>query len=147
MNIVRLNNDSKIKYINQLLVFLGDDSKRLIPEAMECLVAVKGDESLGFIVINFSDESVPLIECIYVAPNVRYTGIGKALLDAAELMCIVSGYESLSFVSYKKQPGNNNIFDYDVDLLIGFFESNGYFLTEVDIPGEDFSIVRGNRVF
>lgn len=148
MDIVRLNDDNKNKYINQLTEILEGASTRLSTSAIECLVALEGDVTEGFIVIDFSDGTFPMIDCIYVVPDRRYSGIGKALLDAAELMCIASGYHNLSFVSHCRLSTKKNIFGHNVSQLMSFFENNGYFLTAVDLPPEeDLSIIRGNKVF
>lgn len=163
MEIVRLTEKNKIEYAEFINIILEQNNTGLNPN-IECLVAIDGTTEktidgtteeatdrttvMGFVVVDFSDEQFPLISCMYVVPNSRYLGVGSALLDAAELMCIGGEYESLSLISQKRLSTKQNLFGYNVDELKQFFENRGYFITEVELPpGEDLAIVRGNKVF
>ncbi len=147
MRIVRINEKNKNEYVEFINTILEQNNSELNPNA-ECLVAIEDMRIEGFVVVDFSDDQFPLISCLYVVPTKRYLGIGNALLDAAELMCIGGEYASLSFISQKRLSTKQNLFGYNVDDLKQFFENRGYFITEVELPPkEDLAIVRGNKVF
>jgi ribosomal protein S18 acetylase RimI-like enzyme len=67
------------------------DRARLIQSALrtgECMVAVDGDEVLGFGILNYTFFQQGFVPLLVVGMGSRRTGIGKALLSALERRCV-----------------------------------------------------------
>lgn len=134
MEIFRINTENKTIYEGFLNSILRLNSSELDFEKKEYIAAAKNSELAGFIAVDFTEDNYSVLECIYVLEQYRYQGIGSALLTAAEFMCTVSGYDSLSLVCNSSGISGRNVYGSSKGELCDFFEKRGYLTETVEMP-------------
>lgn len=89
MEIVRVTNYNVDEYEELLKVLLPNRYRESRLEGLECFAVNDNDEICGILAIDITDE-LPVIECIYVMPYLRFLGYGERLLSAAELSLVTN---------------------------------------------------------
>lgn len=135
MEIVRVTNHNVDEYEGLLKALMPDRYEESRLEGLECFALNDNDEICGILAIDITDE-LPVIECIYVMPYLRFLGYGERLLSAAELTLVTNDAPGLVALYSRDKESGYNSYGFDGILLDVFFESRGYFVTKLEDSDE-----------
>jgi GNAT superfamily N-acetyltransferase len=91
---------------------------RCLSEAwpMDCLLALRGDQVVGFAIVvvhlgTWSRRSVGYLEDLFVAPQARRGGVGRALIAALEVRGRQYGWHRLYWQTHKDNQAAQALYD------------------------------------
>ena len=143
-----LTSDSEV-YYKKIMKSTGIASEMLLGRAIVAGIR-EGDIALGIAIVT-AENNIRYLSNVYVLPEFRLHGIGRALVERLIAECILREIEALHLLASKMVPaGEEDIYDMSLEMsgTRSFLEKCGFLVTEEILRGDwtDILIMSGIRV-